>query len=427
MFAANTAWTQMLFRDMLAAHWDVTIENARSVGGKKMSCGSNEQICLNGLQSHKEFRQKVLILSGRTWNRAGCVLSNCFRGGGAADPEMGRLRMRDPDLQIMHFMGGSKSNAEQAMCDDGVNGAAHIALDGAKGGVNEGARTRAKAPEGGGKARGGVMKALVLDGAGPRARRAAQQRGRPTGPYLERTRLTDSLVTGEVLEWKGKFGWIKPHRPVDLAAWRRPVPERAKAILPSVIQNRSRGGRVSNMFLPHGGPADHPKAAIHRGKLYVHKVDLEYWVSALTPGSVCRFHVYSDANSLGAEDVTELADDGDGADEGTSGHAPWRNTGWNEGSTRGEGVWKKPEEGRGGRSRSRRRGGGGGGGGGRGGGGGGAFGGVYVSPPYLSPRSYGLAPSLRAGAPSGAWLARLPIARRHAALPRRKQEKQEIM
>jgi len=145
------------------------------------------------------------------------------------------------------------------------------------------------------------------------------KKGRPSGPYLERTRLTDSLVTGEVLEWKGKFGWIKPHKPVD-----------------------------------------HPKASIHRGKLYVHKVDLEYWVSALTPGSVCRFHVYSDANSLGAEEVTELKDDGDGADEGSSGHGragatpPWRSTDWDEGKTRAEGVWKKPE-GRGGRSRSRRR------------------------------------------------------------------------
>merc|ERR1712178_522361 len=97
---------------------------------------------------------------------------------------------------------------------------------------------------------------------------------RPTGPYLERTRLTDSLVTGEVVEWKGKFGWIKPHKTID-----------------------------------------HPKAGAHKGRLYVHKFDLEFWVDALTPGSFCRFHVYSDANSLGAEECTELKETSNDADD----------------------------------------------------------------------------------------------------------------
>jgi len=100
----------------------------------------------------------------------------------------------------------------------------------------------------------------------------------PTGPNLPRTRLTPELVTGEVKEWKGKYGWIMPHTPVD-----------------------------------------HPKAGAHRGRLYVHVVDLEDWVKSLKPGSLCRFHIYSDANSLGAEECTELkdvssADDGDSAE-----------------------------------------------------------------------------------------------------------------
>lgn len=93
---------------------------------------------------------------------------------------------------------------------------------------------------------------------------------KPSGPYLERTRLTDSLVIGEVVEWKKNFGWIKPQKPVD-----------------------------------------HPKAAAHKGRLYVHKIDLEWWVKALTPGSFCRFHVYVDANSLGAEECTELKETAD--------------------------------------------------------------------------------------------------------------------
>merc|ERR1712194_519543 len=89
--------------------------------------------------------------------------------------------------------------------------------------------------------------------------------GRPTGPYLERTRVTDKLVTGAVDEWKGKFGWIKPHKPVN-----------------------------------------HKMAKAHKGRLYIHSIDLEWWVDKLTPGSICRFHVYSDANSLGVEECTEI-------------------------------------------------------------------------------------------------------------------------
>merc|ERR1711924_263899 len=100
---------------------------------------------------------------------------------------------------------------------------------------------------------------------------------RPTGPDLPRTRLIEELVTGEVVKWMGKYGWIKPHERVD-----------------------------------------HPQAGAHKGMLYVHSQDLEWWVKALTPGSYCRFHVYSDANSLGAEECTELKDEGaDEADDRT--------------------------------------------------------------------------------------------------------------
>jgi len=118
---------------------------------------------------------------------------------------------------------------------------------------------------------------------------------RPSGPYLERTRLTDALVTGEVIEWKRNFGWIKPHTPVE-----------------------------------------HSKAVTHKGRLYVHKIDLEWWVKALTPGSFCRFHVYSDANSLGAEECTELKETpDDDAPPGFWGkESEWQDESW-DGDDRG--------------------------------------------------------------------------------------------
>lgn len=146
---------------------------------------------------------------------------------------------------------------------------------------------------------------------------------RPTGPYLARTRLTEDLVTGEVVEWKGSFGWIKPHKQVD-----------------------------------------HPKAGAHRGRLYVHKVDLEWWVKSLTPGSYCRFHVYSDANSLGAEECTELKDESSQPSEAaTSDEYSWQGyaggyTGWQAGYWQQFGwmtsTWTEGEASRE-RSRSRKR------------------------------------------------------------------------
>jgi hypothetical protein len=68
----------------------------------------------------------------------------------------------------------------------------------------------------------------------------------------------------KVVEWQCKYGWIKLYTPVD-----------------------------------------HPKAEVHKGRLYVELADLEWWVEALILGSFCRFHFYSDANSLGAEEWSQ--------------------------------------------------------------------------------------------------------------------------
>jgi len=138
----------------------------------------------------------------------------------------------------------------------------------------------------------------------------------PTGPNLPRTRLTPELVTGEVKEWKGKYGWILPHTPVD-----------------------------------------HPKAGAHKGRLYVHVVDLEDWVKSLKPGSLCRFHIYSDANSLGAEECTELKDDPAEwtADQWNNGGGNWECAGYDSGMTSGDWDASGYDSGGAARSRSRRR------------------------------------------------------------------------
>merc|ERR1711933_679715 len=84
----------------------------------------------------------------------------------------------------------------------------------------------------------------------------------PTGPELERTRITTEQVTGEVVEWKGKFGFIQPTIAVD-----------------------------------------HEKAAKKEGKIYVSMSDLPEGTTELTVGSLCQFHIYEDVSGLGAEEV----------------------------------------------------------------------------------------------------------------------------
>merc|ERR1712151_740140 len=86
---------------------------------------------------------------------------------------------------------------------------------------------------------------------------------RPSGPELERTRVTEDLVTGEVESWRGKYGFIVPTIPIE-----------------------------------------HEKASKKEGKLYVSMSDLTGGLEELTVGALCQFHVYEDASGcLGAEEV----------------------------------------------------------------------------------------------------------------------------
>uniref|UniRef100_A0A7S2JQ89 Uncharacterized protein n=1 Tax=Zooxanthella nutricula TaxID=1333877 RepID=A0A7S2JQ89_9DINO len=84
----------------------------------------------------------------------------------------------------------------------------------------------------------------------------------PSGPELPRTRITQEPVTGEVVEWRGKYGWIKPTVPVE-----------------------------------------HETAEKRKGNIYVSMSDLVGGVTALTAGSLCQFHIFTDPSGLGAEEV----------------------------------------------------------------------------------------------------------------------------
>lgn len=83
-----------------------------------------------------------------------------------------------------------------------------------------------------------------------------------SGPNLPRQRITEVQVEGRVHSWRGKYGWIIPSQEFD-----------------------------------------HPCAKVHRGRIYVHIQDL-VGTKKLSARALCHFHVYSDADGLGAEECT---------------------------------------------------------------------------------------------------------------------------
>ena len=50
-------------------------------------------------------------------------------------------------------------------------------------------------------------------------------------------------------------------------------------------------------------PVEHLQAARRQGLVYVSMSDLQGGLEALTVGSLCQFHLYSDASGLGGEEV----------------------------------------------------------------------------------------------------------------------------
>lgn len=76
----------------------------------------------------------------------------------------------------------------------------------------------------------------------------------------QRRRLSDDLLLGEVLEWRGSFGWLRPAQEIE-----------------------------------------HEKACMHQGRIFLHERDL-LLPGPLEPGQPAEFYLYEDRSGLGAED-----------------------------------------------------------------------------------------------------------------------------
>eukprot|EP00930_Biecheleria_cincta_P030920 TRINITY_DN2142_c1_g1_i1.p1 TRINITY_DN2142_c1_g1~~TRINITY_DN2142_c1_g1_i1.p1 ORF type:complete len:341 (+),score=89.00 TRINITY_DN2142_c1_g1_i1:149-1171(+) len=80
-----------------------------------------------------------------------------------------------------------------------------------------------------------------------------------SGPNLPRMRLTQEAVDGQVVEWKGSFGWVKPTEPFD-----------------------------------------HPAAKRREGKIYASSKDVK---GEAAVDAKVKFHIYEDPQGLGAEEI----------------------------------------------------------------------------------------------------------------------------
>jgi len=104
----------------------------------------------------------------------------------------------------------------------------------------------------------------MLGGFGGELEASAMPGGQRTAPKepLPRSRTTEVAITGEIVEWKGKYGWLRPHAEVQ-----------------------------------------HPMAKKRGGKIFMSSKDVVGTVD-LTVGTMVQFHIYEDPTGLGAEEVT---------------------------------------------------------------------------------------------------------------------------
>ncbi|CAL1166750.1 unnamed protein product [Cladocopium goreaui] len=125
--------------------------------------------------------------------------------------------------------------------------------------------TMGKGGKGGG-AKGPLMMMAALM-KGMKGKGKGKGKGKNTsrgkGHTLPRERVSETPMIGEVLEWKGKYGWIKPQEPIE-----------------------------------------HEKASRHGGKLFVSQADL-VGVTELSSGRLVQFQLFEDSSGLGAEEVLQ--------------------------------------------------------------------------------------------------------------------------
>lgn len=119
LLAKNSQWTRDLFQDLWDCHRAMRLQHTRTLNSGAIQCSSNEMVALNDWKGRKETKDKLHLASGRYWNRGGEVLFS--QNPTFADKRMFLVGLSDPDMEIIHFMGGAKGGAAEALCKQGLN------------------------------------------------------------------------------------------------------------------------------------------------------------------------------------------------------------------------------------------------------------------------------------------------------------------
>lgn len=112
IFAKNTEFTRKFFSDIVQSH---SLGDDYTGPGPK--CKNNEQLCLAAaVKSYPGFSEKLLLVSGSRWNRHPCLWGRgCSNGGIPKD-----AKIFDPNLEVVHFMGGAKGGVHSTLHNLGL-------------------------------------------------------------------------------------------------------------------------------------------------------------------------------------------------------------------------------------------------------------------------------------------------------------------
>jgi len=114
VFAKNSAFSRAFFRDSFDCHVRGREGHWQTDPQVDRGCMTNEQLMLNDLKGRPFFTKHAIVESGKRYNRGGCTVFGC--GDGISDRRMEELGIKDPNLEILHFMGGSKFGAQDVLC-----------------------------------------------------------------------------------------------------------------------------------------------------------------------------------------------------------------------------------------------------------------------------------------------------------------------
>lgn len=114
LLAKNTKFTGDLFQDLWECHRAKWVKSTRTLVDGPIQCSSNEMVGLNDWRSRRGMAQKIHLASGRYWNRGGEVLFALQNDH--SDARMHEQGLKDPEMEIIHFVGGTKNPAGDVLC-----------------------------------------------------------------------------------------------------------------------------------------------------------------------------------------------------------------------------------------------------------------------------------------------------------------------